>query len=199
MPAQPAVAALTMAARKVSFSRRRSSTASSASSDSPREGVRHAQGQAAAEGIAALKAGSRVIKHGRNGISRTTVLSLSPDERTLTWDAPPVSKLRPKSERREVQLADARALLIGRESHVFQRHQSTRTSGGERHLSLSIVLRGARAALGVRLGGKECRRCWRTAPRATSSGSLTSAGSRSSTLGTRARDGVLQTLITLYY
>ena len=159
MPAQPAVAALTMAARKVSFSRRRSSTASSASSDSPREGVRHAQGQAAAEGIAALKAGSRVIKHGRNGISRTTVLSLSPDERTLTWDAPPVSKLRPKSERREVQLADARALLIGRESHVFQRHQSTRTSGGERHLSLSIVLRGARSALPPQ-GGPVFTRPW---------------------------------------
>ena len=104
------------------------------------------------EGVALLKAGSVVIKHGRHGRPRPVLFTLSSDESLLSWEPRTrnasfsrvaqgmrrvsVSKERP----RRVCLEDALSLLVGRESEVFHRRANESSGGGE-GLSLSLVLK----------------------------------------------------------
>ena len=99
---------------------------------------------AAEEGIARLKKGATVLKHGRSGDPQKTLFHLSADERSITWTRQGLAKFRRKSIERQVQVSDIVEVLIGHESEVFKRHGD---SAGAAHLSFSLVLRRALPAL----------------------------------------------------
>ena len=107
------------------------------------------------EGLALLKRGSQVTKHGRSGRPHATQLVLSDDETTLTWEA--ATRRRASLERaasiglrtlrrggeeksRSVRIADVVELLVGHESAVFRR-----SGGGDAtaHLSITLQLTGS--------------------------------------------------------
>ena len=104
-------------------------------------------------GIQALQRGVQVNKHGRQGKPHATVLSLSQDERTLSWAASrtvqrvssfgrAAKKIAGGADKsRSIDLADAVELLVGRASSVFQR--ASKADGLHEHLCLSLILSAA--------------------------------------------------------
>ena len=61
----------------------------------------------AIEGIAMLKAGCQASKFGKQGAPHSTTFTLSPDERTLSWQGSGLGKFLPKGEARSVQLSES--------------------------------------------------------------------------------------------
>ena len=97
---------------------------------------------AAAEGAEALKRGVPCLKFGRSGKPHVVVLTLSPDETSLSWERRGLGKLLRKSERRSVEVTSLLEVLIGFETPVFQRHAAT-IGEANLHRSLSLVLQSA--------------------------------------------------------
>jgi hypothetical protein len=104
-----------------------------------------ARSEAAVEGIALLKRGCDVIKFSsKSSKPAVTLLRLSINEAELSWQRHGLAALKRKSEGRVLQIRDVTGLLVGRESATFQRAHDD--AHGAVHLSLSLVLEGARTS-----------------------------------------------------
>lgn len=98
---------------------------------------------AGAEGLELLIRGCQVIKFSqKSGKAHAVALRLSQDEQRLTWQRHGLSKLKMKSDRRELVTSDVLEVRVGRDSGAFQ-HAPAGAKGAV-HLSLSLVLRGER-------------------------------------------------------
>jgi hypothetical protein len=103
----------------------------------------------AREGLALLKGGAMALKHGRAGKPKKTLFTLSEDESKLTWRPAAgegLGKLAVRrlsssgAPQRELAIADAVEIVVGRESAAFQRRAN---DTGLEHLSLTLKLMAA--------------------------------------------------------
>ena len=102
--------------------------------------------QAATEGLALLHGGAECIKFSRAGQPSVTLIRLSPDQQTITWQRHGLGKLKRKQDRRAVEVEAIERVDVGRESAAFR--SAPPNARGSAHLSLSLVMRPSHAVDG---------------------------------------------------